>query len=254
MKFENHGKKWTKEDEEILCELWGKNSYKVIGQKLGRSVASVKRKGYILNLGNPIENGEFLSFGRIAKAFSRSDTTGYEWLLERWSKAGLKIQMKTYNKTKVRVVRVEEFWKFAKKNPRMINFALLEEGELGVEPDWVNDIRKYQIKNPTRLKPNRCWSNEELRKLLFMVKAQRYTYADISADIGRSEAAIKRKLYDLGCKSRPVHRDTRIKWTQEEKEKLIKLYRAGVDYTSIALELKRSQFSIYEQVKRYDCK
>lgn len=47
---------WTKEEETLLSDLWGTESFENIAKKLNRTVSSIKNKAFLLGLGSVIEN------------------------------------------------------------------------------------------------------------------------------------------------------------------------------------------------------
>ena len=68
------------------------------------------------------------------------------------------IQLKKLNIPLVKVVRCQskemvdmrKFWEWAEENKKQLNFAKFEKGALGKEPDWVDEKRKLDYKNPTK--------------------------------------------------------------------------------------------------------
>ncbi len=71
----------------------------------------------------------------------------------------------------------------------------------------------------------------------------------MSKDLRRTENAIKRRLYDLGVPYRPIPMDTHVKWTDEENNKMMELYKKGFDSYVIANILNKSQLSISDRIK-----
>lgn len=53
----------------------------------------------------------------------------------------------------------------------------------------------------------------------------------------------------MGVPYRPVPMDTHVKWTDEENNKMMELYRKGFDTYVIANMLNKSQLSISDRIK-----
>src|SRR5690625_2392612 len=137
------------------------------------------------------------------------------------------------------MISYEDFWKWAEENKHMIDFARIERLAIGPEPDWVADKRKADELTKLR-KPqphNTPWSNDEDEKLKWMLNQFRYTYNDISKEIGRSQGAIKRRMMDLNIKARPVRLRNHNKYTKNEERKIIRMAKKGYCFEEIASRL-----------------
>lgn len=242
-----HKKKWTEKEIMYLEESWGTISIKGIAKKLKRSEGAIINKARKLKLGSFVDAGDLISLNQLLIAIGQGNS--YSWVKEKYINNGLPVVNKLISNKRVLKVKLEDFWKWAEKNRNIINFARFEKGALGVEPSWVEEKRKADSMNPSKHNSNRPWSNADDILLISKVKLCRYTYKDLASEFNRTEAAIKRRLYDLNVPYRPVPLDTHIKWTDEENEKMIELHEKGYDNYSIAKELNKTHLSICDRLR-----
>lgn len=240
---------WTKEEVDYLQEHWGSIPLENMVKKLKRTNASIYTKAMKLNLGGYCDSGEMLTTSELIR------TLGYEktiaWTRDRLIKHGLPVKkVKIINKT-VYKLKIDDFWKWAEKNKKLVNFARLEKGALGKEPAWVDEKRKLDLENPIKKSGYRPWTKEEDNLLVSKVKSYRYTYKDLAEEFKRTEASIKHRLYLLKVPYRPVPKEHKV-WTDEEKRKAIELVKAGYDNYAIAKELNKSYLSIYRMTNKVE--
>lgn len=237
---------WTKEERDFLEDKWGITSVSYIAKKLSRTQNSVICKAYKMKLGSKTLADDSITFNELLKALGQQGS--YSWLRDRYiNKNGLPVK----KKGKYLKIKIDDFWKWAEQHKQILNFSHFEENTLGKEPYWVKDKRKADLKNPRKVNNNRPWTEEDDALLIQKTKTCRYTYKDLSKDLKRTENAIKRRLYDLGVPYRPVPLDSHIKWTDEENNKLMELYRKGFDTYVIANMLNKSQLSISNRIKAF---
>lgn len=241
------GVKWTQEELDFLESNWGIKSMCRISKELDRSVNAIRIKAIQLGLGRYLEARQEITFLSLIRTIYGHQS--YSWFLQRFQKLGLKVIRKKVINGKFYMVNIQDFWKWAENNKHILNFSKFELNSLGKEPTWVDEKRRADLLSPSKNKHRTAWSTTEVNRLLFMVNAQRYTYADISKDINRSQSAIKRKLYDLKVKSRPIPLNTKINWTKEENELLYDMYVKGYDAFTIAKTLNKSELSISDRVR-----
>src|SRR5690625_6652784 len=118
----------------------------------------------------------------------------------------------------------------------MIDFSRVERLALGPEPKWVAEKRRAdELRKSHKPQPhNTPWSNGDITKLKWMLKQFKYTYPEISKELGRSHGAIKRKMFELDIKERPVPLNNHNKYTTYEVNKIIKLAKKGYCFDVIA--------------------
>lgn len=240
-------KNWSKEELEYLEDNWGIKSIPTISKNLNRSISGVRCKAYNVGLGRHINQGEYVTLFQLIKAIGYGES--YSYTVMKLEREKLPIKKKASIKRKYKIVYLNDFWNWLDKNKHVLSFAKFEKGALGAEHEWVNIKRNSDIKNPSKVNHNRIWTQANDSKLIFMCESNRYTYKDIAKELNRTENAIKRRLYDLGVKCRPVPLDNHIKWTKEEIKKLIDMNRKGFDSYYISIELKKSQLSITNRLK-----
>lgn len=238
---------WTKYEVDFLEDYWGIKSIPAIAKELDKTINSIKCKAYKLGLGRHINQGEYITFNILINAIGYGG--GYGYTVKRFERLGCPIKTKASIKKKYRIIYLEDFWKWAENHKADLNFANFEKGNLGAEPSWVDEKRKADFLNPTKKTHNRVWSKAHDNTLISMCKAQKYTYADIAKEINRTEAAIKRRLYDLKIPYRPLYRDNHIKWTPEENKRMLELHDKGYDSLAIAKTLNKTQLSISDRLK-----
>lgn len=241
-------KNWSKEEIDLLEDKWGSVSIPHIAKTLGRTVHSVKCKAYKIGLGTFIDCGEYVTFNKFIKAIGYSGS--YSYLEKRILKLGFPIKYKKSIEKRYKVVYLNEFWKWVEKHKKDLSFARFEKGMLGEEPSWVEEKRKADLSNPSKLNHNRKWTKAEDNLLIEKTKSCRYTYKDLARDLNRTENAIKRRLYDLSVPYRPVPLDTHVKWTDEENRKMFELHEKGYDTFAIAQILNKTHLSISDRLKK----
>ena len=109
------GKNWTQEELTVLEEEWGNKSIPAIAKKLGRSVNAIRIKAFKLGLGSFLESSTLISLSVLLKTFGIVGS--YTEYMKKLKKHGLKIHKKKVNNNSFRMVDIDEFWKFAEKNP-----------------------------------------------------------------------------------------------------------------------------------------
>ncbi|MBR5782891.1 MAG: hypothetical protein IKY33_01550 [Clostridia bacterium] len=240
---------WTASEIEYLESKWGNVSIPYIAQKLDRSVNAVKEKAGRLGLGPVLMGGDYVTLNQLMIAVTGHTVDGYHkisWIQNR----GLPVHTKRVNQCNFRVVYIDEFWKWAEENRSFIDFSKMEPLALGKEPAWVAEQRRkdhtaygLQRKDP--------WSSVEDDRLIYLLKQQKYGYAELSAMLRRSAGAIQRRCTDLGIKYRPIKADNHgeaAKWTEEHFRILAVGIRHGDSYTVIGNKIGKSEKAIRGKV------
>lgn len=236
-------KKWLAAEEDYLQENWGIKSLKHLASKLGKTENAVIIKVARMGLGPYLENGDYVSYNQLLSAlFNLSNDTPYR-INKRW--VGFPIKHKKVRKNRFRVVYLDDFWKWAEKNKRLIDFSKMEEGSLCAEPEWVKKKRKIDFECRRLTTP---WTNADDQKLEYMLNKKCYTYIDFARELHRTEDSIRRRIYDLALDARPVRAKAR-KWTAKEEEKLKKLYDEGWSLDVIGIKLNRTGQSVRGKIQ-----
>ena len=240
---------WTEQEELYLMESWGKVAVPYIAKKLDRTVKAIKIRAQKLNLGPFLMGGDYVSFNQLVIALTGHIENSYlkkSWIENR----GLHVYKKRINQSYVNVVRLNEFWKWAKKNKSYIDFSRLEPFSLGKEPEWVDEQRRKDYKS-FFLQCKTPWTPCEDSKLLNLLKLQKYTYKEISEILNRSEGSIQRRCTDLGTKLRPVKADNHsdsCKWNESHYNILAEGIRNGDSYALIGQKIGKSEKAVRAKV------
>ena len=240
-------RKWTKEDVEYLKEKWGNVSISSIAKKLNRSVNAVKLKAKRLGLGPMLENGSYVTLNQVAIALTGRNFSSYykkSWIENR----GMPVHNKKVINNTFKIIYLDEFWKWAEKNRSFLDFSKMEPLALGKEPEWVNEQRKKDYKS-NALQRKDQWTPYEDDKLRYLLKQQKYGYAEVAEILYRSEGAIQRRCMDLGIRERPVKADIGGNlWTDDMYRIITKGIKNGDSYSLIANRIGKSEKAVRGKV------
>ena len=115
-------KKWSKEEEAYLSEFWGIKSRIAIASHLGRTENAIQIRVQRLGLGSFFENGDYVTLNQIYQALRGRNVSGYQ--KKSWEEnRGLPVHIKRLSEKRVRVVYIDEFWKWADENRSFIDFS-----------------------------------------------------------------------------------------------------------------------------------
>ncbi|EPS48169.1 phage protein [Clostridium botulinum CFSAN002367] len=229
-----------------LEEKWGAKSIKAIARKLNRSEWAVRMKAYKMGLGDPKLSIDGITINQLSKAIG----VHYQSIMRNWvEQYGFPVKNKVLINESIAYATQNDFWEWAKDNKNLIDFSRIEENILGKEPQWVKEKRRIDILANNKSRNKRPWTDSEIEKLISLLKTYNFTYADIAERLGRSQSAVKRKIYDLKIPYRPVPKRRGIFWTKDQKVKLKELYDKGYTPTLISKTIGKSEFSIYEKLR-----
>ena len=238
---------WTKEEVEYLKEKWGNVSIPILAKKLNRSVNAVKLKAGRLNLGPMLENGAYVTLNQLAIALTGKNFSSYckkSWIENR----GMPVHNKKVIKNTFKIVYLDEFWKWAEKNRSFLDFSKMETLTLGKEPEWVNEQRKKDYTSNALQRKDK-WTPYEDDKLRYLLKQQKYGYAEVAEILHRSEGAIQRRCADLGICERPVKADICGNlWTDDMYRIIAKGIKNGDSYSLIANRIGKSEKAVRGKV------
>lgn len=232
------GNLWTKEEVEYLEENWGTISIPGLAKNLSRTEDAINIKKNRMGLGSFLENGDYVTYSQLLCVVFGLETGSAYRINKSWT--SFPVKYKRVKNDRFRIVYIEDFWKWAEKNKRKIDFSKMEEYVLGVEPEWVKQKRKIDFECRTKTSP---WTKADDLKLERMLNKNLYTYTDLSAMFNRTEDAIRRRIWDLALDVKPVRAKNR-KWTPEEVEKLKILYEEGWSQEKIGQKLGRTGQSV----------
>ncbi|NFM30643.1 hypothetical protein FDC02_04905 [Clostridium botulinum] len=237
---------YTKEELIYLEEKWGAKSVKAIARKLNRSEWAVRMKAYKMGLGDPKLSIDGITINQLSKAIG----VHYHSIMRTWvEQYDFPVKNKVLINENIAYVTQNYFWDWAKDNKNLIDFSRIEENILGKEPQWAKEKRRIDIFANNKSRNKRPWTDPDVEKLISLLKTYNFTYADIAERLGRSQSAIKRKIYDLKIPYRPVPKRRGVFWTKDQKVKLKELYDKGYTPTLISKTIGKSEFSIYEKLR-----
>ena len=240
---------WTADQEAYLAESWGTVCLPTIAEKLGKSKNAVTLKKNRMGLGAFLEAGEYVSLSSLMQVM-RNGVQSYNYQLVSWvQNRGLPVRMKRVDNNRFRVVRIDEFWKWAEQNRSFIDFTKLEPNLLGAEPDWVRGQRKLDA-TENRMRKTTQWTREEDAMLKNLVSQYRYTYSDIARRLRRSEGAVVRRISSLGIKERPLRPPPHSPWQDWQRKLLPELIMQGTGYGVMSQRIQKSEKSIRGYVFR----
>lgn len=140
LKIQTNDKRfWTEEEETMLSDLWGTESFETIAKKLNRTVSSIKNKAFLLGLGAAMENNyNGLTIKEISDLFSININT----ISVGWISLGLKYKIQKISKSRsYRYVEIKDLYDFLEANQNIWDSRNLEKNILGVEPEWLKKKR-----------------------------------------------------------------------------------------------------------------
>ncbi|OHW63101.1 hypothetical protein EUAN_08850 [Andreesenia angusta] len=241
-------KKWSKEEVEYLESAWGTVAIPSIAKKLDRSLQAVKLKANKIGLTAFLECGDYITLNLLRTALRNGNANGGNYTIDQWERKGLPIRRKRVDQCSFKVVKVEDFWRWAEKNRTLIDFSKMEPGALGAEPGWAKEQRKAD--NDMAKFKRTPWTVEDDGILKSMLRQYRYGYRELSERLNRTEGAIKRRIMDLGLRERPLKAYNHNKWTEEEVEILSEMYEKGYQPDAIRGKINRSAQSIRGKIER----
>ena len=138
---------WTEEEETLLSDLWGTESFETIAKKLNRTISSIKNKASLLGLESAIENNYN---GLTIKDISDLLGVNINTVSVGWVGLGLKYKVQKISKSKnYRYVEIKDLYEFLEKNQNIWDSRNLEKSILGTEPEWLEEKRRLDIEqNP----------------------------------------------------------------------------------------------------------
>ena len=109
-----------------------------------------------------------------------------------------------------------------------------------ISPEQYGDLKGRYAKF------NEPWTAEDTEELKQMA-ADGVSRADMSQQLGRTPNAIKMKLQSLGLY---VPKPAAKPWTDLDDDALVKLYREGASFTTLAATFSRSEKAIISRLIR----
>ena len=237
-------KVWREEEIRYLEDNYGTLSIKTLAKNLCRTENSIIVRRTRLSLGAFLDNGYYISYSQLLVAMFGLDSAESAYRVNK-SWTDFPVKYKRVNNCRFKVVYLEDFWEWGKENKRKIDFSKMEENILGEEPEWAKKKRKIDFECRMKTSP---WTKAEDSKLEKMLNDHKYTYTDLSAELNRTEGAVRRRIWDLALDIRPVRAKHR-KWTPEEEAILVFMYDEGWSLEKIGQKLGRTGQSVRGKIE-----
>ena len=188
-----HERKWTKEEESKLIDLWGNVDIINISKELNKPIFSIKIKVSKMGLDAiMIDNHDLLSISDISDLFN----VPRKRIINNWKNLGLKINMKGINSHySYYVIKWEDLIKFLENNQNEWDSNDLKENVIGIEPDWLF-IKRQKDKKENPLW-HRVWIEEDIVEIYNLFKRGK-NYEEISLLTDRNFEMIKHLLKNSG--------------------------------------------------------
>lgn len=188
--MKNSHKLWTTEEEDYLKEYAGERSISKIARNLGRTVAGVQHRMKKV-VGSATENTPYVTITEISRQLhiKRPILALWRQLPEDPFPCN---KMVIAEKKENSLVDLEDMWNWLYRHPDKWNAYRLEEGALGVEPEWVDAKRRsdFAVK-----KERMHWTEKEKEQaILFYGLGQ--TYEEIGKLLGRPWAGVYKKIWE----------------------------------------------------------
>lgn len=184
-------RRWSKEDDALFKELWGKIPIEDVSEQLQRTVCSLRCRAVVLKLGPMIRNNtDLLMVSDIAFLLHVT----IDRVMDRWFMMGLPLfKKKVSQKMEYYVVSWEDLLCFLEKNLDEWDSRNLEVGALGEEKEWLVQKRKIDIlENPLWY---RKWmpSDEAELRLLW----NHFPIQEIASRLNRTILSVQQKASEL---------------------------------------------------------
>jgi len=230
--------RWSDEEKDFLREYAGEKSVSWIARKLKRGRYAVEQKINRMGMTYKVDNGKISLYLLVHTLGYASESFAYRKL----EKLGLKIYKVQKKNNKVKMVDINEFWKWAEKNQENLNFKNLEHNAFGYEPEWAKEKIDRDTKYKIKYKQNEYWTKDEEELLIGYMKIG-LNSLEISKRLGRSERSIDAKVRRLNTYYRPNIQDVK-KWKEEEEALLIRSLEEGKSWDEIGCILNRTTKSV----------
>lgn len=240
---------WTKAEEAYLSEYWGVKSRTAIAAHLGRTENAINIRVCRLGLGAFLKSGDYVTLNQVYIALRGRNVSNYQ--KKSWEEnRGLPVHIKRISEKRVRVVYLDEFWRWAEDNRSFLDFSKMEPYILGEEPEWVAEQRKKDF-YACSLQKKTPWTPTEDELLKRLLSQQKYGYAELSKKLNRTAGAIQRRCRDLGLMDRPVKADNHgvsSVWTDAMYATVAEGIRNGDSYSLIGEKIGKSEKAVRGKV------
>lgn len=233
------GRAWTTEELNYLQESWGTVSINSIANHLNRTATAVERKVIKLHLGPFTNNGDYITMNQLYKVLGLSCGNESRW--KSWAeKQNFPVKLVKVKSRKLKIVYIEDFWKWAEHNQNLLDLSKLEPLVLGVEPAWVSVKRKQDFLRKRTSNKGKPWTYFDDILLIGLLKEYKYTYQELTQLTGRTPTAIAFRIRKLNIPYRPLDKKAPGTWSDSDEHQLKELLFAGRSRQELAIYSNRT--------------
>lgn len=185
--FENHRRRYTKEDREYIEEKIGVISIYAIAKKLGRTPDGIESYCQKNGLGGFVYTGEYLTTGEVADIVGVDSTTVRNWIIS----FGLKAKKKRLKNRPIYRIDMKDLVEFLEAHQNLFNGMNIDEFALGEEPMWLKE-KRIKDNNAMFQKSHSKWTTKEEKHLIELFQ-QGLTVREISEKVNRSIISVRKK-------------------------------------------------------------
>lgn len=182
-------RKWSKEEIELLQDLWELNTISHLCKLLKRTQSSIEHKAHRLKLGS--RNAMYFTINQLFELTGFDTKTIANWV----HNYGLKCKKKKCKVHYRYYIDIEIFIKWLEDNQDKWSSKNLPILALGVEPLWLQTKRERD-KKPLLAKKGTSWSKKEI-EILIKLKKQKEPNHKIAQVLNRSEGSVSKYIYKL---------------------------------------------------------
>jgi hypothetical protein len=117
------GRNWSQEEKDYLAEHWGTMTVPSLCKKLNRSENGIIVMARRLNLGAYYDSGTYITMHQLILALGYG-SSGCSYKNKSWIKnRDFPVRQKRHTEKVVKVVYLNDFWKWAEKNQTFLDFS-----------------------------------------------------------------------------------------------------------------------------------
>lgn len=179
---------WNEEEDLYLTEWWGIKPVSHFAKKFQRTENAVIKRSKKLKLG-----GAYGKYYLIANQVSKILKVDFKTLKLWYEKHSFPMKKTVLRERYRYLIKLEELMKWLENNKKLWDASRVEMYALTYEPEWLQEKRKYDFHNRSKL---RKWTKEEDKKVLKMYM-DGLSPTQIAKVHDRSPAGIARRLSRL---------------------------------------------------------
>lgn len=192
------GRRWSKEELELLEDLTEKYPLDTVARKLGRTPNAVFLKRQRMGIGGYRDNTDMLTRNTLSQILGVENRT-----IQYWERKGLKaIRKRPYV-----MYRHQDIIKYLRDHPDDWNATRVTDDTLFMQYDWFKEKRKTDISHKYN------WTQAEVKRMNYL-RHEGYSIREIAEQMNRSESSIKYKLYQKQRTPKQEPQEDNIEWME----------------------------------------